>query len=494
MAVILPENSLEQDENWKVREWLKCRESPQYFLQKYVYLQDRNTNQTVNFEPWQHLLDLLSLLLDKQPIIVLKARQIGVSYLVVAYCLWKAKFFENTKALILSKREDDAFDLIDRCKFIDNHLPDFIRTKREPDQRGLIGFPDTYGVIQALPSTEDAGRSTDATIVVCDEWEYHPYAEINYGAVKPTLGQSGQFIAMSTANKLVDISKSFFKTMYNKAKSGDTNMIPRFYNVWSRPDRTPESLEIETKDMPLWMREQEYPETEKQALGTVKSIPFFKPEAIEVLYANATLIPIEHELSQRFRGLVRIYKLPVPGNRYCLFNDPSAGKDDPHAIIVADAVSGEETAESHGKCPAEQCGEIHDSLVRLYNNAFNSNEIQATAGGVCDKTIKDLGTPNRAYRLKTDGKWNDKEFGFFTSDSLKRRMLWDLEKAVRLGQVRPYSKECINEFSQFIQPEGEDPQCPRGGHDDYIIAWAGVWQLIQTMPRGSMKVISFDYA
>ena len=28
--------------------------------------------------------------------------------------------------------------------------------------------------MQRVPSTEKAGRSTDATIVVCDEWEFHP--------------------------------------------------------------------------------------------------------------------------------------------------------------------------------------------------------------------------------------------------------------------------------------------------------------------------------
>jgi len=281
--------------------------------------------------------------------------------------------------------------------------------------------------------------------------------------------------------------------MYNKAKSGDTNFVAKFYNVWSRPSRTAEWLASEARDMPAWLVEQEYPETEKQALGTLKSRAFFLEDALEAMYADVRQ-PLLHNLSDKFRGLVRIYCLPSVGKKYCLFSDPSDGKDDPHCIIVMDAITGEEVAESHGKIPADEVALIHDELVRLYFNAFNGYEINATAGGHFDSKIKALETPNQCYRLKTDGKLDRNLWGWFTSKALKDKAVRKLEEAIRLRQIIPHSRQCLDELSQFIQPEGAEPQKPRGGHDDYIDAFGRVILLRDYAPIRGMKVESFKYA
>ena len=42
-------------------------------------------------------------------------------------------------------------------------------------------------------------------------------------------------------------------------------------------------------------------------------------------------------------------------------------------------------------------------------------------------------------------------------------------------------------------PEGEDPQPPKGGHDDYVDACARAWHLRKYLPTGGMKVISRKY-
>jgi len=482
-------NYSEQDENWKIREWLRCQTSPEYFARTYCYLQDRAKKSTIKFEAWPHLIDLLKLFLKEKLIIILKARQLGISWLMAIYAVWMARFYENVKVLMLSQGEEEAFDLISKCRFIDDHLPDFIKTHREPDQRGFIGFPATNSEIKALPSTEKAGRSTDATIVICDEWEYHPYAEANFAALKPTIDAGGQFIGLSTADKTK--LNTFFKAKYNEALQGDSGFKPVFLSWHLRPGRTLEWFAEITKDLRSWQVEQEYPETEQQALSTLKSRKFFG-EFVEALYGDV-MQPLSHELSDKYSGLVRIYRLPVVGRTYCLFTDPSDGKDDPHATIVIDAITGEEMAESHGKCPADQVAEIHDALVRLYNNAFNAYEINATAGGHFDSKIKELGTPNQCRRLNTDGKLHDKLYGWYTGSNLKRKAIWGLEEAVRLRQIIPHSRECLDEFSQYMQPEGEEPQPPKGGHDDYIDAWGRVLLLRNYAPVGGMKITHLKY-
>jgi hypothetical protein len=474
-----------------LKEWLKCRLSPEYFIRNYIYLQDRAQTKTLKFEPWPHLIDLIYKFLDQRLIIILKARQIGISWLVAAYSLWKAKFYENAKILMLSQGEDEAFELLDKCKFIDNSLPSFLKEERVPDQRGHIGFPSTNSKIKALPSTEKAGRSTDATIIVTDEWEFHPYAQENFAALRPTISGGGQaqWIGLSTA----DTTKvgTFFKQTYISAKTGKS----RFFNIflpWNiRPGRDDKWFEEETWDMPAHQRQGEYPATEEEALSVVKTRRFFDRDAIAQMKAEANK-PLDHELSRKY-GTVRVYKLPVVGTKYVIFTDPSDGKEDAHATWVMNAKTEEQVAESHGLTTADLNAQIHDELVRYYNNAFNGYELNARAGGIFSHKIKELGTPNQAGYLKPDWTLDKEKKGWWTTKKIWGKVIWNGEEWVRLRKGVIHSLDALDEFSLFIVPEGEDPQKPKGGSDDYIDAFIRCVYLKMFMPLGEIRVTSMKY-
>lgn len=345
-----------------------------------------------------------------------------------------------------------------------------------------------YSKIRALPSTEDAGVGFGgATRVAMDEFEYHKYDRENYAEILPPILAGGQLIIQSTADKLKTDTK--FKELYTAARHGDNNFYPLFFPYDVVPGRTVEWYN--SIDLAHWEKECRFPRNEKEALGTLKSRQFLDEKAIEDMYSDCRP-SLEHDLVSKYK-IVKIYRLPQVGRRYCLFTDPSDGKDDPHACVVIDQITGEQVAESHGKCPAEQCAQIHDELVRLYN-AFNSFEINATAGGQFSAKIKDLNTPNQCHRLETNGKLNIKLFGWFTGAALKRNAAWIVEEAVRLRQIIPHSKECLDELGQIMQPEGEEPQKPRGGHDDYFDAWGRVLLLRKHAPAGNMKVSHFKYS
>ena len=89
-------------------------------------LQNRALTATINFEPWPHLAQLLDDFESNRLIIIGKARQIGVTWLIAGYSLWKAKFFQNAKVLIFSQTEEDAQGVISKVSFIDDHLPDWM--------------------------------------------------------------------------------------------------------------------------------------------------------------------------------------------------------------------------------------------------------------------------------------------------------------------------------------------------------------------------------
>lgn len=400
-----------------------------------------------------------------------------------------AIFRQGANILTLSKGQDEAAESLDYSRFIHSQLPDFLRLPLGKNQGGLLTFPSVHSRIRALPSTEDAGVGFGgATRVVMDEFEYHDYAEQNYAEIYPPIARAGQLVVLSTADRLKVGTK--FKGLYEATRSGNTRFFKIFFPYNILPERTQEWWD--NLDLPDWQKECRFPKTEAEALDTLGSRKVFDKDILEQMKAGA-LSPISHELSDKYRDWVKIFKPPTVGGKYCVFSDPSDGKEDPHAIMVIDAVSGEQVAESHGKVSADICAQIHHDLVCEYNNALNSYEMNARAGGLFSAKIKELDTPSQCAFVKPDKTLDRKKTGWWTSKSLKDSMVWGLEEAIRNYQIRIHSVDCINELLQFIIPEGKEPQATPGAHDDYVIAFGGVQQIRKYMPTGGMKVISRKY-
>ena len=390
----------------------------------------------------------------------------------------------------MSQGEKEAFELINKCRFMHDHLPPFLQQKLGADQLGWISFPSLYSEVVALPSTEKAGRSHNATVIINDEYEYHEYAEKNYSAIKPTVGKHGKFICMSTAD--TEQLNTFFKKLYVGAKNGENEFIPIFLPATSRPDRSVEDVEKLSLGMSPHKKQGEYPMTEEDALTIVKTRRFFDEQAITRMRSDISE-PIKHELTDKFPS-IRVWKLPVVGRRYCMATDPSDGKEDPHATIVMDAVTGEGVAESHGKLTADKVAQVHDALARYYNNALNTYELNARAGGIMSEKLKDLDTPNQCPFLESDGKLNTKgKKGWWTSGKSNEKFLYPLEEAVRLGVIVIHSKDCLDELGQYFIKEGGEPQHPDGGHDDYISAWARTFYMRRFVQKENAGSFSFKY-
>jgi len=445
----------------------KCALSPHYFLKTYGKIRDEAQG-IIPFQAWDYLFWVLDLLLAHRQTIILKARQLGISTLVAGFCLWKALFFEGATIYLLSKGEKEAGKLLDKCKITWEYLPDFLRLPYGKWQESAITFPSMHSSIDALPSTEDAGRMTGATIVVCDEWERHPYAETNYLAIRPTLGDFGQFVGLSSPDLLA--GTTYFKKTYRKTKAGETDFHPIFLPWYLRPGRDKAWYEREKRNYVGVGFEGEYPTTEQEALTELKTARFFDPDILNTLEMDCV-----EPKDRRLDGVIKIFKSPVPGRKYCAALDPSDGRYDPAAGIILDP-SGEQVAELHGKLRTEELAVLWDKLVREYNNALQAPEANANAGGAVIAKLKELETPN-FYSSK-----KDKE-GWWTSGSNRPTILLQLAETLQNGDMIIRNKEIISEMRSFIIPEGKEPQASSGAHDDYVMACAIVNQLRKQIPR-----------
>ncbi len=273
----------------------KARRSSDYFIQNFVKIEDRDAAEqggeiAVPFTLWPGQLKALAIILITRLSVILKARQLGLTWLALAYAAWKMVFNAGYSVVALSKREDDAKELARRLAFILRHLPRWMAQEKkftEPGFAGPIweattltvtihhpnGEPSTF---KAETSGPDSGRSFTANLVILDEWAFQQFAEEIWAASYPTINRptGGQVIGLSTNKR-----GSLFEKTCQDSIAGKNGFNLIFLDVFTDPRRDQEWYAQTKIDLPdSWM--QEYPETIEQAFsaGEGTAFPEFSPD------------------------------------------------------------------------------------------------------------------------------------------------------------------------------------------------------------------------
>ena len=110
-------------------EWLKCSLDPAYFLDHYGWIYDATAKRWLRFELWPAQLQVLDLLLLHRLLVILKARQLGMTWLLLGYALWLILFRPIATILVFSKRDDEAMELLDRLKKMYQRLPQWVQAR-----------------------------------------------------------------------------------------------------------------------------------------------------------------------------------------------------------------------------------------------------------------------------------------------------------------------------------------------------------------------------
>lgn len=434
---------------------------------------------TVRWEPWPYLLDLLDTFESNREVIIGKARQLGISWLVCGYGLWTALFHDNARVLMFSRVESDAEELTDKCRFIFNHLPPFLQ-KEIAHQGKKVGieFAENNSKIKAFPSTENAATGYTATLVIRDELDKHPCAKENFASVGPTVDAGGQMIDLSTRDKTK--ADTHFMDRWRKANTGEIMAKPVFLGWRLRPVRKEDlSLddwfnEVVKKKYSPFEIEQEYPETQEEFESEAQTVRFFQVEGVDFIRRDCY-----DTKDTDYNGVVRIWERPVLGRKYASFLDPSDGSDY-HAAGWLDVVTNRIVCISHGRTKAEKCAEIFDKYNRLYNNAFNEFELNGAAGLKVAQVLEDLKTPNR--RVTGVSRDRKNKYGWWTGGNMSNRnvrnlMLDGLEEVVRNKRMRCHYGKVPNELDSMMRKENDAPRVPRGKHDDLIMMLGGLFQI-----------------
>jgi hypothetical protein len=99
-----------------------------------------------------------------------------------------------------------------------------------------------------------------------------------------------------------------------------------------------------------------------------------------------------------------------------------------------------------------------------------------------------------APRRDEHGKIQEGKKGWYSTKPIRDLALEKLREAVQGALVTVHTRDAINEFRSFIQPEGQDkPVAVSGMHDDWVIAWAGVCLLRRKAPLADYRITSARY-
>lgn len=181
------------------RELIKCRENPQVFFSRYLYTVERKKGK-MRFPEYQYLKNLVDVLGRERLVIVLKSRQMLISWTVTAFVVWDMIFKGNSDNLFISKRKDEAVELLRRAKYIFDNLPDWMKPEIGANTKSVFELRDINSRIISLPATPDIGRTYSPSRVFADEMAFIPHDREIFVSLQPALDGGGAFIGVSTSN------------------------------------------------------------------------------------------------------------------------------------------------------------------------------------------------------------------------------------------------------------------------------------------------------
>lgn len=461
----------------------KCYRSPSYFINTYCHIYDAASGGWVPFKLWKSQEESLSIIHGNQLTVILKARQIGMTWMTLAYALWSMIFRPIASVLIFSRRDTDAIYLLseDRLRGIYARLPIWMKSGLDAttDNAHEWGLAND-STARSFPTT--AGDSYTATLAIVDEADLAPDLNSLLRSVKPTIDNGGKMVLLSRADKTKPISD--FKRIYRDAAAGKNGWASIFLPWWVHPARNIEwyeaqKIDIQSRTGSLDDLYEQYPANENEALR-----PRSMDKRIPYGWLENAFVEKEGNDQMGIPGLT-VYVSSVPYRQYVIGADSAEGNpnSDDSAATVLDLETGEEVAVLVGKFQPSTFADYVCKLSHWYNEAGVMVERNNHGHAVLLKMEEDA-FPNVL-------KGHDGRPGWHSTTKGKALMYTSITDAVRDGEIIIHSPSTLQQLASI---EGSTLRAPKGQYDDLAdsiaLAQVGIEALtggVSEMKQGSVK-------
>lgn len=424
-----------------------------------------------------HLRDLAARLPRHDRIIVLKSRQMTVSWLLCAWAVWRTLFFNGNRVLFLMIRESDTWKMKARVDHILDHLPDIVSAlldQRVNDNMGEITFAGGSSIV-FLPSSPNPGRSMTATDVILDEHAFHPWDLKMYASIKPTLSGGGRVISVSTPN---GVGNLFHALWVGAHRDGDgwNGYHPVTIHWRQHPGRDQAWFDQTTRDLPARLVAQEY------ELDFVQSgaVVFDAAQVRAAHSATAWIADPSDALSPEVAEGIRAARRARPNCPFLIGADVAEGIQggDFSVATVLHATTGAQVATIGGWWRPDVFAAKLARLAAVFPGVIGVEK--NGPGGTVILELERLGLDASLYRHRD---WDERgrmrtRRGWETTAKSKPVMVDELEVAIRRGFVRLSDQQTVDELCVYEYKDGsEHSGAPAGYHDDRVIALAIAWQM-----------------
>lgn len=463
--------------------------------------------------PWSWQRQVVDGLHEHSTMVVLKARQLGATWIGCGYAVWLALYRPGSLSLLYRQKKDDAERLIyDRCTELVKSLPDYLLNRAQV--RFLKGsmeflFPDgNVSRIFAESSSSSSGRGETVGFVLLDEFAFIDNAPEIMRSVSAAAGRHGRILVVSTANGTWDPKTNtgnYFAGLWKQSQ--DQGLHTAFLPWWFRAERTQEWFETsdEVQRLQPWERKVEFPGTPAEAFEVSDACYFDKPALS--WYASKAIQPALFQchfdvtatgrarLVKTENDWISVFKLPDMERRYAIGADVASGHGlDFSAAYVVDLSTMELCAEFHGRLDEDQYAEQLHYLGRWYGRHHGCVADAVLAiergGGFGNATVISLtdgrkGRPpySNLYRHREHVRVDHlvhKNIGFPMTAATRMPALENLESCVREKALPWLTDRLHSEMGSFVRydpktgqkPSGTWPRAMQGTNDDLVMAAA----------------------
>jgi hypothetical protein len=453
--------------------------------------------------------------------VVLKARQQGLSTVITAWQYWWVSQRKAQKGLVMAHEADSTATLWDMYKRVHDNAPTVVKPHSKYNSKNELTFDVLDSALRiATAGGRGVARGDTLQVAHLSEVAFWPpgFAKTNFNGLiqaVPDVEGTAVFIE-STAQGMV----GKFREAWVGATDGSTGYIP-FFSAWFESDeyrvpskdvpddfeRTPEEHELiklfgaeglNSNEQLLWRRrkiansslelfQQEYPATPDEAFISTGR-PVFEPKLIHAQLHKIKAEPVEYKkfsidnitdnigsIVENSRGELTEYIERDHKETYVIGADVGMGVrgGDPSVAQVLDSQQ-RQVATWRGVVHPDYFGKVLATLGYHYHTALIAPE-RNNHGLVTCITLRDLLYP-ALYTDVVEGTLDNGvdtiKLGFFTSEATKPLIIDKLRSQYKSGDCEVYDKQTLEEMLAFVVTESGKMQAEEGSHDDTVIALA----------------------
>lgn len=465
----------------QLSEVAKCAASPEHFLDTYAFILDPVKGK-IRFNLFEYQHQTLKAFIGHLSNIILKSRQMGLSWLVSGFVLWMAMFYTDKNILIISMKDAIAKRLLDRVKYIFDNLPDWLKMQVAEDTRSVFGLANGSRV-ESIPTSEEAGRSEGVSLLIIDEAAFVRWIDQIWTAAEPTLSMGGAVVLLSSPNGV----GNFFHQQWVGAQTSSNGFNPVFLPWWKNPMyskglikkkfRLPSGRVVERYWSPWY-------ESRVKKLGTRRAsqeidCDFLTSGSnlfdVELLQQRYEFVLSHAKYVEKWNGELRIFESPKPNCHYVIGIDTATGHGEDYSCgVIREFSTWNQVATFKTQIPISELVYRVYELGERYNYAYVVGEETGVSLAILLQLRDHLNYPEDKLYHDTvvEDRFHEPSERLGWSNNVKSRTVFlrRYDEVIR-KQIKTFKDpRQVAELLTFVVNKNGKPEALQGYNDDFVFA------------------------